>query len=102
LLSNLLSNALVHGAVDQPVEVFARRDGDLFLLSVTNAGEPIPKETQQRLFHPFSRGSSATRQEGLGLELYIAYQIAAAHNGTLNLESTPAGTTFTLSMPAGK
>jgi len=102
LLSNLLSNALVHGAVDQPVEVFARRDGDLFLLSVTNAGEPIPKETQQRLFHPFSRGSSATRQEGLGLGLYIAYQIAAAHNGTLNLESTPAGTTFTLSMPAGK
>jgi signal transduction histidine kinase len=38
----------------------------------------------------------------MGLGLYIAYQIAAAHNGALNVESTPAGTTFTLSMPAGK
>jgi hypothetical protein len=102
LLSNLLSNALVHGAVDEPVEVVARRDADLFILSVTNAGEPIPKQTQQRLFHPFSRGDGANRQEGLGLGLYIAYQIAAAHNGTLTVESTPAGTTFSLSMPAGK
>jgi signal transduction histidine kinase len=102
LLANLLSNALVHGSVDQPVGVVARRDGDLFILSVTNAGEPIAKETQQRLFHPFSRGSSAKHQEGLGLGLYIAYQIAAAHNGTLSVDSTPASTTFTLSMPAGK
>jgi signal transduction histidine kinase len=102
LLANLLSNALVHGSVDQPVGVVARRDADLFILSVTNAGEPIAKETQQRLFHPFSRGSSAKHQEGLGLGLYIAYQIAAAHNGTLSVDSTPASTTFTLSMPAGK
>jgi signal transduction histidine kinase len=102
LLSNLLSNALVHGAADQPVSVVARREDDLFVMSVTNAGEPIPKETQQRLFHPFSRGANPSRQEGLGLGLYIAYQIAAAHNGTLTVDSTPAVTTFTLSMPAGK
>jgi signal transduction histidine kinase len=38
----------------------------------------------------------------LGLGLYIAYQIAAAHKGTLSVDSTPASTTFTLSMPAGK
>jgi signal transduction histidine kinase len=102
LLANLLSNALVHGSVDQPVGVIARREGDLFILSVTNTGEPIAKETQQRLFHPFSRGSGEKHQEGLGLGLYIAYQIAAAHNGTLTVDSTPASTTFTLSMPAGK
>jgi signal transduction histidine kinase len=102
LLANLLSNALVHGNENDPVSVVARRDGDLFVLSVTNTGEPIPKEILQRLFHPFSRGAGAKHQEGLGLGLYIAYQIAAAHNGTLSVDSTPAGTTFTLSMPAGK
>jgi signal transduction histidine kinase len=102
LLSNLLSNALVHGSVDEPVRVAAHRQADLFILSVSNAGEPIAKETQQRLFHPFSRGAGANHQEGLGLGLYIAYQIAAAHSGTLSVDSTPAGTTFTLSMPAGK
>lgn len=102
LLANLLSNALVHGNEADPVSVVARRDGDLFVLSVTNTGEPIPKEIMQRLFHPFSRGAGVKHQEGLGLGLYIAYQIAAAHNGTLSVDSTPASTTFTLSMPAGK
>jgi signal transduction histidine kinase len=101
LLANLLSNALVHGNENDPVSVVARRDGDLFVLSVTNTGEPIPKEILQRLFHPFSRGAGAKHQEGLGLGLYIAHQIAAAHHGTLSVDSTPAGTTFTLSMPAG-
>jgi hypothetical protein len=102
LLANLLSNALVHGNEADPVSVVARRDGDLFILSVTNTGEPIPKDVLQRLFHPFSRGAGVKHQEGLGLGLYIAYQIAAAHNGTLSVNSTPASTTFTLSMPAGK
>jgi signal transduction histidine kinase len=102
LLANLLSNALVHGNENDPVSVVARRDGDLFVLSVTNTGEPIPKEILPRLFHPFSRGAGAKHQEGLGLGLYIAHQIAAAHNGTLSVDSTPASTTFTLSMPAGK
>ena len=102
LLANLLSNALVHGAVDQPVSVDARHEDNLFILKVTNAGEPIPKETLQRLFHPFSRGASQKHQEGLGLGLYIAYQIAAAHNGTLSVDSTAASTIFTLSIPAGK
>lgn len=102
LLANLLSNALIHGNATDPVSVIARREGDLFVLSVTNTGEPIPKEVLQRLFHPFSRGQGVEHQEGLGLGLYIAYQIAAAHNGTLSVDSTPASTTFTLSMPAGK
>ena len=102
LLANLLSNALVHGAVDQPVSVDARHEDNLFILKVTNTGEPIPKEILQRLFHPFSRGSGQKHQEGLGLGLYIAYQIAAAHNGTLSVDSTAASTIFTLSIPAGK
>jgi signal transduction histidine kinase len=101
LLSNLLSNALVHGVADQPVSVDACVEGDTFALSVTNRGEPIPAGTLERLFHPFSRGVGEKRQEGLGLGLYIAWQIAVAHGGTLSVKSVPAGTTFTLTMPAG-
>jgi signal transduction histidine kinase len=102
LLANLLSNALVYGTVDEPVTVVARRDGDMFTLSVTNKGKPIPAETVERLFQPFARGAAGERrQQGLGLGLYIASQIAQAHGGTLSVESNPAGTTFTLSMPAG-
>jgi len=100
LLANLLSNALVHGAADAPVSVVARRDGDTFILSVNNKGKPIPAGTVERLFQPFAYGDSERRQEGLGLGLYISSQIAQAHGGTLSVESDPAGTTFTLSMPA--
>jgi signal transduction histidine kinase len=74
----------------------------MFTLSVRNKGKPIPAETVERLFQPFARGAAAERrQQGLGLGLYIASQIAQAHGGTLSVESNPAGTTFTLSMPAG-
>jgi signal transduction histidine kinase len=99
LLSNLLSNALVHGAADEPVNVTGEcRDG-ILTLKVTNRGEPIPPETRDRLFHPFTRGAGERRQEGLGLGLYIASQVAVAHGGTLSVESSPAATTFTLTMP---
>jgi signal transduction histidine kinase len=102
LLANLLSNALAYGAADQPVTVVACRDNDTFILSVTNKGNPIPAETVEQLFQPFARGAGGERrQQGLGLGLYIASQIAQAHGGTLSVASNPAGTTFTLSMPAG-
>lgn len=50
LLSNLLANPLTHGASERPVRVTAEsRDGG-FILAVSNAGEPIPAETFERLF----------------------------------------------------
>ena len=101
LLANLLSNALVHGSEDEPATVVARIEGDRFILSVNNKGNPIPAETMGRLFRPFVRGADRERrQEGLGLGLYIASHIAEAHGGTLSVRSNTAGTTFTLSMPA--
>ncbi len=42
LLSNLLGNAVVHGAHGTPIEVEARVKDGTFELSVSNAGNPIP------------------------------------------------------------
>jgi signal transduction histidine kinase len=44
LLSNLLANALAHGASDQPIHVRATAANGFFELSVANAGRPIPPE----------------------------------------------------------
>jgi signal transduction histidine kinase len=98
LLSNLLANALLHGAPDAPVQVRTAVDG-VFELSVTNEGEPIPVAVQQELFQPFFRANVRRRQQGLGLGLYIAAEIARAHGGRLAVESGPAGTRFTFTMP---
>lgn len=99
LVSNLLANALTHGDPTGPVRVHARSDDDGFELSVVNLGEPIQPETLPHLFHPFSRASARRGQEGLGLGLYIASEIARAHGGSLEVASTTENTRFTFRMP---
>lgn len=97
LLSNLVANALTHGAQDKPVYVSARTDNTAFELSVANEGSPIPLEIRQRLFQPFFRSSGAS--QGLGLGLYIASEIANAHGGALTVASDASGTRFTFRLP---
>jgi sigma-B regulation protein RsbU (phosphoserine phosphatase) len=100
LLSNLLANAMTHGAAGAPVSVAAAtRDGG-FALSVANGGPPIPQAAMDRLFQPFYRNSVLPTQQGLGLGLYIAAMIAEAHGGTLTVASSPVETRFTFRMPA--
>ena len=100
MFSNLLANALTHGDPQGPVRVRARREGGDFELSVSNLGEPIPPETIGRLFQPYTRAGDRPGRQGLGLGLYIASQIAHAHDGKLEVESTPAETRFTFHMPS--
>ncbi len=100
LLSNLLANALTHGA-DGVVQVSARVEAGRFILAVNNPGEPIPAERLAHLFQPYWREPSSS-QSGLGLGLYIANEIARSHGGGMQVTSTAeAGTTFTFSMPTG-
>jgi signal transduction histidine kinase len=99
LLSNLLGNALSHGDPAGPVRVRAHtRDGG-FELSVANQGRPIPPDVLERLFQPFARAALPADRDGLGLGLYIASEIARAHQGSLRVESSPEETRFTFRMP---
>jgi signal transduction histidine kinase len=99
MFSNLLANAHTHGDPDGPISVRAFSDDKGFELSVTNLGEPIAPDVVDRLFQPFARASVQPGQEGLGLGLYIASEIARAHNGGLQVASSPEETTFKFSMP---
>lgn len=101
LFSNLLGNAITHGAEVQPIRVDGRTTDGVFELSVANGGEPIPAVVRERLFHPFSRAALRPHQQGLGLGLYIAAEIARAHGGNLEVASDQAETRFTFRMPLG-
>jgi signal transduction histidine kinase len=101
LLSNLVENAAAYGDIATPVEVTARADADIFQLTVTNQGEPIPPDALTRLFQPFFRVSDDRKDQGLGLGLYIAHEIARAHHGTLKVQSAGGETRFTFQMPCG-
>jgi len=98
LLSNLLGNALAYSPVGTPVRVCARTT-DTFELIVTNRGPTIPPATRERLFAPFVRGEDRSDLKGLGLGLYIVSQIASAHGGSIDVESTDDETRFIFRMP---
>jgi sigma-B regulation protein RsbU (phosphoserine phosphatase) len=99
LVSNLVGNALSHGASNEPVRVRSATENGLFRVSVANGGEPIPESAMEKLFEPFFRGEVRASRQGLGLGLHIASQIAKAHEGKLTVTSTPEETRFTFEMP---
>jgi signal transduction histidine kinase len=99
LASNLLGNAIIYGAPDQPIRIEATTTGGQFELFVANAGAPIPSVALAKIFEPFTRGTLRDSQQGLGLGLYISHSIAVAHGGTLDVISTAAETRFTFRMP---
>ncbi len=99
LYSNLLGNAVTHGASGKPIEVAARLvDGD-FVLTVANSGDRIPEDLLPTIFMPFERTSNRPSREGLGLGLFIAMEIAKGHGGTLTVTSNEDETVFTFRMP---
>ena len=97
LFSNLIGNALTHGAGDRPVVVESRSHAGSVSVAVVNGGAEIPPERMGKLFTPFKRGGS--HSQGLGLGLYIAAQIAEAHGGALTVQSDATETRFTFRMP---
>jgi signal transduction histidine kinase len=98
LFSNLLGNAVTYGDQEKPVRVSARTVSGMFELAVTNYGAPISDKAMGNLFKPYTRGDCPS-QQGLGLGLYIASQIAQAHGGTLKASSSPEQTRFVFEMP---
>lgn len=79
-LSNLLANALQHGA--GAIEMFATVEP--LMLHVTDEGDAVPDPAS--LFERFRRGSASADGSGLGLALTSA--IAQAHAGSAGVTST--------------
>jgi signal transduction histidine kinase len=98
LFSNLIGNALSHGEAGSTVRVGATAADGRFVFWVANSGKPIPAGMMDNLFEPFVRGK-ATNEQGLGLGLYIASEIAKMHYGTLEAVSTEQETRFIFRMP---
>nr|CAD6629970.1 PAS domain-containing sensor histidine kinase [arsenite-oxidising bacterium NT-25] len=100
LVSNLLGNALTHGAPDRPVRLTGTTDSDSLVLTVANEGQPIPHHVKDHLFEPFFRATSSGEKQGLGLGLFISSEIARSHGGKLQVQSDERQTSFIFRMPA--
>jgi signal transduction histidine kinase len=104
-VSNLMGNAVQHGAADVPVALTAHGEASEVVIAVRNGGPPIPAGELSRIFEPLIRGTSAekprkNRPGSIGLGLYIAREVARSHHGSIDVTSTEAdGTTFTIHLP---
>ncbi len=104
VLFNILDNAVKYGG-DEPVNVYARRDGKDVLISVTDLGRGIPPEDVDRVFEKFyRRGKADGRAPGTGLGLSIARGFVEAMGGKIHIESPAVkkrGTRVVLRFAAG-
>ncbi len=104
-ISNLIGNAVQHGAADQPVLLQLTGKADGIFVSVHNGGTPIPPGELPNIFNPLVRGSSAihpkaNRPGSIGMGLYIAREVAKSHGGRIEVTSSAReGTRFTLFLP---
>jgi signal transduction histidine kinase len=101
VVSNLLGNAVKHGDPKRAIRVAVTARSGIATIVVHNYGAPIDPALVPLLFDPFKRGDKArTRSDGLGLGLFIAERIVAAHGGKIEVESThDLGTRFEARFP---
>jgi hypothetical protein len=105
VVSNLLGNAVQHGGASAPVDLSVSGDESGVGLTVRNGGPPIPRDALATIFDPLVRGASPHVQKqrrpgSIGLGLYIAREVVAAHGGTIAVESSAdTGTVFKVRLP---
>lgn len=101
MMSNLITNAVVHGEPGTPVTVRVQGEAAFVRLTVHNEGPPISEELLGELFRPLRRGTDRRRaaEGSIGLGLFIVEQIVQAHRGQIEVSSVASGTTFTVRLP---
>ena len=99
VLNALLSNAMIYGKSDRPVEVSAARDNSTLVITVADRGAGLVPGEETKVFQKFYRGPR-TRPGGLGLGLSIARQLVEAHGGELTAQNREGGgAVFSIRLP---
>ena len=98
----LTDNACRYTDDDDRIRIGSAIDGNMLRFFVIDEGPGVSEEDRTRIFERFARGGAgARRSEGAGLGLSIVSAIAAAHDGHVELDSSPGhGATFTVVIPA--
>ena len=102
VLYNLLSNAIKFTPEGGRIRIEGESQGDEYRLSVVDSGVGIAVEDQAAVFEEFRQvGSGVQRSEGTGLGLALSRRLVEAHDGRIELQSTPgSGSRFTVVLPS--
>lgn len=104
IILNLVSNAFKYSNTGT-ICVTTKQEQDNILTIVSDTGIGIPADQLEKIFSRFHRveNTDGRSQEGTGIGLAMVRELVKLHNGTISVTSTPGkGSTFTVSIPAGK
>ena len=101
VILNYMTNAIKYSPDRRELEICSSLENNFLVVAVKDYGIGIPKENQADVFRKFYRVEGvAKRFQGLGIGLYICFEIIRRHHGKCWLESEPGkGSTFYFSLP---
>ncbi len=102
IVANLLANARTHTDDGTVVRTSLAQEVDRVRISVHDNGPGVPPALQDKVFARFARGDTSRNRSGgsTGLGLSIVAAVAAAHGGTVEMDSRPGDTRFSVLLPA--
>ena len=92
LILNLFRNAMDAMDLFGIARIRTYCTDDAVVLEVSDTGKGIPPEIRDKLGTPFF----TTKENGTGLGLAVCYRVAQRHGATIGIDSSPAGTTFSI------
>ena len=105
MVLNLLFNALKFTPADGRVELRAEKQGDYFVLSVTDTGVGISEKNLPFVFDRFWQADNSSRRKfhGVGIGLALVKELVEMMHGSVTVQSQEGkGTVFTVKLPFQK
>jgi two-component system OmpR family sensor kinase len=102
ILSNLMQNAIKYSRGVGDVEIELARDGDDYMVAVSDHGPGVPEEEREAIFQPYWRSRQVEDIAGTGLGLPVARSAARSLGGDLTVTAAGIGkgARFELRWPA--
>ena len=98
LILNMFRNAMEAMDLFGVVRIRTYATDDTVVLEISDTGKGIPPEIRDKLGTPFF----TTKESGTGLGLAVCYRVAQRHGATIDIDTSPAGTTFSIRFKAVK
>ena len=92
IILNLFRNAMDAMALFGVATIRTYADNEGAVLEISDTGGGIPPEVMEKLYTPFV----TTKESGTGLGLAVCYRVAQRHGATIHVDTSPAGTTFSI------
>lgn len=95
---NLIDNAVKFSPEQGLIVIKIEEQGAGYIISISNSGEEIPKESLGKIFNKFYQADESHASEGNGVGLAIVKKIVELHKGDVSVECENGTITFKIQL----